>query len=134
MTLSYAVVVACVVLLGPAAAGVAERLIACLGARLDRRAPTFLLADSAVHGVVAGSMWLSGLLWVYVTDGVALRGLRGIAIDAGSRFPPLYVSLVSGRPSWAFHGLAAESTLWCAIIACLLDLDHFVVGWWYSDR
>lgn len=120
--------------LGPVAAWLAERAVALLALRLDKRGLPFLLADSAVHGVVAAAVWGAGVVWatsVASRAGATRRLLHGslFRADLSCTSP---ASLAGA--AWATYGWAAESTVACAILACLLDVDHFAAGWWHSGR
>ena len=119
--------------LGPAAAWAAERLIECLAARLDRRAIPYLLADSGVHGIVAAAVWGAGIAWAGAAGrtGTLRRLLRFYAASLPCQLPqsPWACSL------WVACGWAVGSVVACAVLACLLDLDHFVAAaWWNSGR
>ena len=123
--------VACVCALGPAAAWAAERAIAQLSTRVDKRALLFLLSDSAVHGVVAVAVWGAGILWavsVASRVGATRRLLQGYI----HHIPCAPASLAPACSPWAAYGWAAESAVACGVLACLLDIDHFVAGWWHT--
>ena len=115
----------------PVVALVAELVVAQLaGGQVDKRGLVYLLVDSSVHGMVAAATWTSGLLWAtLIAD--RTNATRQLFRDLTLRVPacpsPTFAFACS---MWAAHGWVAQTTAACAILACLLDIDHFLMGWW----
>lgn len=133
--LSALAVPMCSLVLGPAAAWAAERLVECLAARLDKRGIPYLLADSGVHGIVAAAVWGAGLAWAGAAGrtGTLRLLLRFYAAPLPCQLPQSWAPWVCSL--WLAYGWAVGSVAACAVLACLLDLDHFVAAaWWNSGR